>query len=249
MLNEIAPMLLSSGQDVDVGITGYLKYHLFGQELYLTTTHVGLVLIIIALTVFALIANYTIRHADPYKTPGKFLNVLELMVEQVDNLTRTNMGDEHGYKFSNYIGILFIFILVCNISGLLGLRAPTADYGVTLGLALITFVLIHYNGFKYQKMRHITNLFHPVLLTPINIIGEIATPISMSLRLFGNVMSGTVMLGLIYGLLPKLLLLFGSPVLSALHAYFDAFSGAIQTYVFCMLTMVFIAQNFDTEEE
>lgn len=56
------------------------------------------------------------------------------------------------------------------------------------------------------------------------------------------------MLGLIYGLLPKLLLLFGSPVLSLLHAYFDGFSGAIQTYVFCMLTMVFIAQNFDTEE-
>lgn len=249
MLNEVAPMLLSSGQDVDVGITGYLSYKLFGQELYLTTTHVGLVIILLMFVVFALIANYTIRHADPYKTPGGFLNVLELLVEQVDNLTNSNMGEKHGYKFSNYIGTLFAFILVCNISGLLGLRAPTADYGTTLGLALITFVMIHYNGFKYQKLHHVTDLFHPLPLAPINIIGEFATPLSMSLRLFGNILSGTVMLGLIYGLLPKLLLLFGSPVLSVLHAYFDGFSGAIQTYVFCMLTMVFISQNFDTDEE
>lgn len=247
MLNGAMPMLLS--QDVDVGITGYASIRLFGQELYWTTTHVGLVIILLAFVVFALIANYAIRHADPYKPPTKFLNVLELMVEKVDELTCTNMGNEHGYKFANYIGTLFAFILVCNISGLLGLRAPTADYGTTLGLALITFVMIHYNGFKYQKMKHITNLFQPVVLAPINIIGEIATPLSMSLRLFGNIMSGTVMLGLIYGLLPKLLLLVASPVLSMLHAYFDGFSGAIQTYVFCMLTMVFISQNFDSEEE
>ena len=118
----------------------------------------------------------------------------------------------------------------------------------TLSLALITFVLIHYNGFKYEKAGHVTKLFQPVLLTPINIIGEIATPLSMSLRLFGNVLSGTVMMGLIYGLLPKLLQLFIWPVFGALHAYFDVFSGAIQTYVFCMLTMTFIAQTFGEEE-
>lgn len=247
MLSELAPMLLS--QDVDVGITGYVSYRLFGQELYLTTTHVGLAIVLLAFVIFALVANQVIRHANPYKKPGAFLNVIELMVEKVDGLTKANMGEEHGYKFSNYIGTLFAFILVCNLSGLLGLRAPTADYGTTLGLALITFVLIHYNGFKYQKIKHITNLFKPVVLTPINIIGEIATPLSMSLRLFGNIMSGTVLLGLVYGLLPKLLLVVASPVLAALHGYFDGFSGAIQTYVFCMLTMVFIAQNFEADEE
>lgn len=249
MLNQVAPMLLSSGQDVDVGITGYVSYELFGQTLYLTTTHVGLVIILLAFVVFALVANRALKKADPYKSPSGLVNVLEMLVEMLDNLTKENMGAKHGWKFSNYIGTLFAFILVCNISGLLGLRAPTADYGTTLGLALITFVLIHYNGFKYQKMRHITDLFHPVLLSPINIIGEIATPLSMSLRLFGNILSGTVMLGLIYGLLPKLLLLFMSPIMGVLHAYFDGFSGAIQTYVFCMLTMVFISQNFDTDEE
>jgi len=249
VLNQVAPMLLSSGQDVDVGITGFVSYELFGQTLYLTTTHVGLVIILLAFVVFALVANRALKKADPYKSPSGLVNVLEMLVEMLDNLTKENMGEKHGWKFSNYIGTLFAFILVCNISGLLGLRAPTADYGTTLGLALITFVLIHYNGFKYQKMRHITDLFHPIVLSPINIIGEFATPLSMSLRLFGNILSGTVMLGLIYGLLPKLLLFFISPIMGVLHAYFDGFSGAIQTYVFCMLTMVFISQNFDTDEE
>ena len=237
--------LLSS--DVDIGITGYLHYEVFGQTVWLTTSHVALFWIVVTLVVFTLFANRAIKKADPNQVPGPFLNVVEFIVETFDSLTRSTMGQK-GKSFSNYIGTLFMFILVANISGLFGLRPPTADYGTTLSLALITFVLIHYNGFKYEKAGHVTKLFQPVLLTPINIIGEIATPLSMSLRLFGNVLSGTVMMGLIYGLLPKLLQLFIWPVFGALHAYFDVFSGAIQTYVFCMLTMTFIAQTFGEEE-
>ncbi len=242
-LNLIRP----ESEEVTFGVDGFLKYELFGHELYLTTTHISLVIIMLILVIFAVIANRVIKNADPDKPPGMFLNVVEYLVEAVDNLTKSNMG-ERGYKFSNYIGTLAIFVLISNISGLVGLRPPTADYGATLALALITFVLIHYNGFKYQKAKHITDLFHPVLLTPINIIGEIATPLSMSLRLFGNILSGTVMMGLIYGLLPMLLQFFIFPVFGVLHAYFDVFSGAIQTYVFCMLTMVFIKQAFGDED-
>lgn len=233
--------------DVDIGITGYFHFDVGGQTLWITTTHVSLLIVVIALTVFALIANRAIKKANPEAVPGPFLNVIELLVEAVDNLTKSNMG-KRGYRFSNYIGTLFIVVIVCNISGLFGLRPPTADYGVTLPLALITFVMIHYNGFKYEKAGHVTKLFQPVLLTPINIIGEVATPLSMSLRLFGNVLSGTVMMGLLYGLLPKLLQAFIWPVFGVLHVYFDVFSGAIQAYVFCMLTMVFIAQNFPEDE-
>ncbi|MBO5197224.1 MAG: F0F1 ATP synthase subunit A [Lachnospiraceae bacterium] len=231
-------------QSVNIGVDGYLKYEVFGQEVWITTTHIAMWLITLAILIFAVIANRVIKKADPYKAPKGFLNVIELMVETVDNLTRTNMGEKHGYKFSNYIGTIFIFILLANLGGLFGLRAPTADYGVTLALGLMTFCIIHYNGFKYQKMSHITNLFKPAILTPINIIGEIATPLSMSLRLFGNILSGTVLLGLVYGLLPKVLLIV---IPSFLHAYLDVFSGAIQTYVFCMLTMVFISNTFDEE--
>lgn len=231
-------------QDVKIGVDGFLQYEVFGQKVWITTTHIGMALITLAILIFAIVANRAIRKADPYRAPKGFLNVVELLVETVDNLTRTNMGEKHGFKFANYIGTLFIFILLSNFGGLFGLRSPTADYGVTLALGLMTFCIIHYNGFKYQKVKHVTNLFKPIFLAPINIIGEIATPLSMSLRLFGNVLSGTVLLGLVYGLLPKVLLII---IPSALHAYLDVFSGAIQTYVFCMLTMVFISQTFDEE--
>nr|WP_167957732.1 F0F1 ATP synthase subunit A [Anaerosporobacter faecicola] len=236
--------MLRASQDVDFGITGYQEYTLFGQKLYFTTTHISIIIVMLALIIFAVIANRKIKKADPNKVPGTFLNIVEYMVQAIDDLTLTNMGTKHGAKFSNYIGTIFIFILLSNISGLFGLRPPTADYGTTLALALITFVMIHYNGFKYQKASHVTNLFKPLLLTPINIIGEIATPISMSLRLFGNILSGTVMMGLIYGLLPKIITLVWP---GFLHAYFDVFSGAIQTYVFCMLTMVFISNTFEED--
>ncbi len=241
-------ILAAAGDDITFGVDGLFKYELFGQELWITNTHVSLLLVVLTLTILAIFANRAIRKADPNEVPGTFLNIVEYLVEMVDNLTKANMGATHGWKFANYIGTLFAFLLVANLSGLFGLRPPTADYGVTLGLALITFVLIHYNGFKYEKAGHVTKLFQPVLLTPINIIGEIATPMSMSLRLFGNILSGTVMMGLLYGLLPKLLQFFIWPIFGGLHAYFDVFSGAIQSYVFCMLTMVFIAQNFGEED-
>ena len=148
-------------------------------------------------------------------------------------------------KFYNYIGTVFIFILFSNISGLLGLRPPTADYGVTLPLALITFTLIHVNKWKYQKPMTIWEDYCSPLpkwlpiWAPINLISNLAVPVSLSLRLFANVLSGTAMMALVYGLLKWVAI--GWP--AALHVYFDLFSGAIQTYVFCMLTMTYISNE------
>lgn len=231
---------------VDLGTNGYLKYQLFGQDLYITTTHISLFLVCLTLMVFAVFASRAVKKADPYEAPGTFVNILELLVQALDNLVISNMGKKHGPKFANYIGTLAVFILLSNLSGLFGLRAPTADYGVTLPLALITFVLIQYNGFKYQKLGKVKGWFEPIFLFfPINIIGEFATPVSLSLRLFGNILSGSVMLGLVYGLLPKVLTLVWP---AFLHAYLDVFSGAIQTFVFCMLTMVFVADAIGEEE-
>mgnify|MGYP000755364148 FL=1 len=102
---------------------------------------------------------------------------------------------------------------------------------------LITFILVQFNGIKKNKGGHFAALFQPIwFLFPINLIGEFAVPLSLSLRLFGNVMSGTVLMGLIYDLLKPFTI--GYPAL--LHAYFDLFSGCIQAYVFCMLTMVYV---------
>ena len=120
-------------------------------------------------------------------------------------------------------------------------RASTADSRLRCHIS----VGDHYlgddsiNGFKYQKFGKIKGLFEPIFLFfPMNLISEFSTPVSMSLRLFGNILSGTVMTGLIYGLLPKVLTLIWP---AALHIYLDVFSGAIQTYVFCMLTMCFVS--------
>ena len=83
------------------------------------------------------------------------------------------------------------------------------------------------------------------LYIPINVISEFATPLSLSLRLFANILSGTMMMALSYGLLPKFLLWFWP---AALHAYLDVFAGALQAYVFAMLTMVFIANAADLDD-
>lgn len=228
-------LALTQEKEADFYIKYLCEYQIGGQKLYLTTTHVSLCVITILLLVLFVCANRRMKRAE--EIPGTFQNILELIVEMLGNMVDGIMG-ENSKRFVNYISAIFIFILVCNISSLIGLRPPTADYGVTLPLGLMTFALIHYNGVKKNKMKHLTNLFQPIpLLFPINLIGELATPLSLSLRLFGNVLSGTVMMGLWYGLLPLLVKL-GIP--AALHVYFDVFSGAIQTYVFCMLTMVYI---------
>jgi F-type H+-transporting ATPase subunit a len=146
-------------------------------------------------------------------------------------------------RFINYIGTIFIFILFCNLSGLLGLRAPTADYGVTFLLGVFTFCIVNYQGIKNRGIHHFTCLFEPTpILFPINLIGEIANPISISLRLFANLLSGVIIMGLWYGMMP-IFANIGIP--AALHAYCDLFSGCIQTYVFCMLTMVYINDKLE----
>ena len=226
-----------ANKEPDFMIQGVWKFELFGQELYLTTTHISILLISVILIVLAFIVRLKLKDTDG--KPGALQNVAELIVEMLDGMVEGSMG-EKGKGFRNYLGILFIFMLLSNISGLLGLRPPTADYGVTLALGLITFFLVQINNVRYNKTGAFTDLFKPVpFLFPINLVGEIAVPISLSLRLFGNILAGTVIMGLIYGLLAKVAFFWPG----VLHVYFDLFSGAIQTYVFCMLTMVFVGNK------
>lgn len=232
--------------DVVDYIVGYKQVSIGGFSFYITTSHVCLAIIMVVLIAFIIVANRAIKKADPTKAPSGFVNVLELLVETVDNLTLSNMGKTLAPKFANYIGALFALILTCNLSGLLGLRPPTADYGVTLPLALITFFMIQYQGFKWQGMGKLKGLLDPFFLfLPVNIISEFATPVSMSLRLFANILSGTLMMSLIYGLLPWFARLVWP---AALHGYLDVFAGALQAYVFAMLTMAFVSNAADLDD-
>ena len=171
--------------------------------------------------------------------------VLAGIIESLIKFVNSTMGKEAGKHYINYIGTLFIFVLFSNISGLFMLRPPTADYGTTLCIALVSFVMIQYASIRYQKWGAFKSLFDPIFLFfPINVISEFATPVSLSLRLFGNILAGTVMMALYYGMLP-IFVKIGIP--SALHVYFDLFSGVIQAYVFCMLTMTFVANKRNVE--
>jgi len=235
-------ILLSAEAEIDFMIHGVFSYNFFGNKVWITTTHMCMLIILLVLFIFGFFARRAMLKAT--EVPTGFQNVVELIVEMLDKMVDNTMG-KNGKNFRNYIGTIFIFILISNISGLFGLRPPTADYGVTLPLGLMTFTLIHVNKFRYQKVSGvIKGLCDPwPFWAPINMIGDIAVPISLSLRLFANVLSGTVMMALVYGLLSKVALFWPA----VLHVYFDMFSGAIQTYVFCMLTMTYISDAMATE--
>lgn len=226
---------VAASSDMGFMIKGLVPYKLFGQELWITTTHVSILIVDIVLLILFLATKRKMK--NPSEVPKGFQNIVELIVEMLDNMVKGSLG-ANAHKFANYIGSIFIFILISNISGVFGLRPPTADYGVTFPLGVLSFCIIQFNNVKHNKLGAAKSLLKPIpLFLPVNLIGEIAVPISLSLRLFGNVLSGTVMMALVYGLLP-IFLRFGFP--AVLHVYFDLFAGAIQTYVFCMLTMTYV---------
>ena len=230
-------MLMDS--EVDFFIRSYYEFKLFGQTLSINTTMVCTVIVCLVILLLAIFARHEIM--KDYDEPNTVQNIAEMLVEWLDSVVVSNMG-HHAKKYLNYIEVMMIFVFVSNISGLFGLRPPTADFGTTLALAIITFVLIEYAWIRSKGIRFALDLLDPFpLFLPVNIISEFATPVSMSLRLFANVLAGTIMLGLWYGLMPWFAKI-GVPAF--LHVYFDLFSGAIQAYVFGMLTMVFISDKY-----
>lgn len=210
-----------------------------GNEILIHDTIVNLWLVIIGLSIFAFVVNKKIKEADINKEPTGFLNVLEILVEAIRNLVETTMG-KNNMAFAPYIFTLMLFLGVANLLGLIGLTPPTSDYSVTFSLALITFFITQIMAFKTSGGLggYLKGFTEPMaFLTPINIIGEFGNLISLSFRLFGNVMSGGIIMALLYNALGY----FAPIVTPVLHGYFDIFSGLLQTFIFGMLTMIFIS--------
>jgi F-type H+-transporting ATPase subunit a len=205
-------------------------------------------IIMAVLTIFALIAT---RRFD--KVPKGLQNVIELLVDMVYKLTAQTMGEDKK-AFAPYIGTLMMYLICANLAGLFGFRPPTADVNTTMALALLTFFMIHFFGMKRKGVGTYLKGFlqpFPVML-PLNIIGELATPISLSFRLFGNIVGGLIIMNLLYGALGGLSTNLGItiPVLqtgipAVLHLYFDVFAGVLQSFIFAMLTMVFVSGAMD----
>lgn len=152
------------------------------------------------------------------------------------------------------MGTLMIFLVCANLWGLVGFRAPTADLNTTFALSILTFFMIHGNSIRRKGVGGWLKgtFFEPVaVMAPLNLISEVATPVSLAFRLFGNIVGGMIIMALVYnalgtilgGVLPIPIFELGIP--AVLHAYFDVFAGVLQAFIFTMLTMVFVSMAMD----
>lgn len=203
----------------------------------ITESILSLWMVMAALIVFAMIVRLKLKNFKDQ--PSGFQNVVEMLVEGLDSFVASTMGDRNR-KFTAYFGSLFLLILFSNLAGLFGLRPPTANYSVPLGLALITFFMTQYFGLRTKGLKEYGKGFlEPAApFVVLNVVGEIANPFSLSFRLFGNIVGGTILMGLYYAMLPWFLHI-GIP--SFLHAYLDVFAGVLQAFVFTMLSMIFVS--------
>ena len=187
--------------------------------------------------------------------------IAEFIVKKVNSMVGENMG-EHFLKvgYAPLIASIMGLSALCSLSSMIGMYAPTSDLSTLLGWSLMVFVLITYNKFRAGgPLGYLKGYFQPIpVLFPFNVISEVATPLSMAFRHFGNIASGTVITGLIYAALASLsstvfsllpgalgdvmgqipLLQVGIPAVFSI--YFDIFSSLLQAFIFCMLTMMYI---------
>lgn len=188
--------------------------------------------------------------------------IAEWIVDQVDGLVRSNMG-EYFMGFAPFVAAILGLSAFSSLQTLVGLFPATSDINVVGGWALLVFILITYYKFKCGPVIYAKSFCEPVpFLAPLNIVSEIATPISMAFRHYGNVLSGSIIsvlvaaaLGdlsqMIFGHIPGVIgtipfLRIGIPAI--LSIYFDLFSGALQAFIFAMLTMLYVAGGFPEEE-
>ncbi len=184
----------------------------------------------------------------------------ELIVEKANNFVVGNMGEKFRYMIP-FVSALFATSVVSNLISLVGLRSPTADLSTEAAWAVVVFIMITAQKIKTNGFGgYLKGFTTPIpIMTPFNVLSELATPISMACRHFGNILSGVVINGLIYaalavassalfGLLPGIVgdVLSQIPFLDVgipaiMSVYFDWFSGIMQAFIFCMLTVMYIA--------
>ena len=230
---------------MELNINNHAILKIGSIEVWITDTQIFTWVIMGVLITLAVIVRIKLKNFK--SVPKGFQNVIEMLVEVFDNYLRTTAGDKLMF-LGNWFFTAFGFILISNLSGLIPtFRSPTADWSMTVMLALGTFFMIQVLAFRYRKGQYLKTFFEPVFIfLPMNIISEIARPISLSFRLFGNMLSGLVMMSLVYTMFPPLLK-FVIP--AALHVYFDLFAGVLQTYIFCTLSMSFIGSASELPEE
>lgn len=244
-----------------ISISGALIYFTIPmpiQDLPITESQVNSAIVII--TIFFLCLYFT--HGLTVKAELKRQHIAEFIVKQTKSLVKTNMSDYFS-GFAPFIGAIMGLSAFSSLLSLIGLYAPTSDINIVGGWAILVFILITYYKMKCGPLHYAKSFGDPVpLLAPLNIISEVATPVSMAFRHYGNVLSGAVisvlvatglqgLSHLLLGWLPGLLgdipfLQIGIP--AVLSIYFDVFSGCLQAFIFAMLTMLYVASGFPEED-
>ena len=255
---------------MDIQVTGPKVYWFFNLDLpdtsiftmknFITQTTITLFVVTIAL----IIAAYAVTRKIT-KRPGRIQVLIEKVVTMLYNMVESTMG-KHNLKFAPYIGTLFVSSIFGSVLGMTQIfRSSTADLSGTMAWALVTTGMVWYNNIKNFGLKTwLKGFTEPIfIMTPMNIISEIASPLSLAFRHFGNVAGGSVLTGLIYSALALLtnvvlgwipgaigqIPFFQAGIPAFLSLYFDLFSGFVQALVFSLLTMVYVAAACPPIEE
>lgn len=173
--------------------------------------------------------------------PSKPQIVVEGLVGFIHNFLIDILG-EHGKRYIPYLGTVLIYLAVANVIGLFGITPPTKNLNVTAALAIMSIVLIEYSGIHAKGRKGWLKSFaEPMpIMTPINILEIFIRPLSLCMRLFGNILGGFIVMELIKLFIPAII-----PI--PFSFYFDIFDGLIQAYVFVFLTSLFMQEKLETE--
>jgi F-type H+-transporting ATPase subunit a len=219
-------------------------------EIYTSIIVIGL------MTIFSLVIYFKSKTVDPLKKPKGIMLIAEWLVTTIQNLLARNMGSYFRYLEPYFLAVM-LYIFIGFVFGLTGLPSPISYYLNTFTIVLTTFVLIHFHALKTNGLKYFKRFIEPfVVFLPINVVTVWTPLVSMSFRIFGNILAGIILMTLLYGFLgyissiifsflpAGLNTIFLAPFIAPwLHLYFDLFSAFIQTIVFISLSMLLIAQE------
>ena len=260
LLGGIILKILTEPPSEGISITGARIYFTIDfplQDIYITEAQVNSILVIISLFFFCLYMT----HGLTVECKTKRQHLAEWAIETVDHMVLDNMGPYFA-GYSAFIIAILVLSAFSSLISLLGLYPPTSDINIVAGWAILIFMLITHYKLKGGFFNYLKGFTEPIfIMAPLNVLGEVATPVSMAFRHYGNVLSGSVIsiltataltaasklvLGWIPGFFGDLALLrVGVP--AVLSIYFDVFSGCMQAYIFAMLTMLNVSGAFPWE--
>ena len=231
----------------------FLKFDIPGEV-------ISSLLVMLIVILLAIYIGIRAHFQDPLKKPKGLLHIAEIGVSYFDNFVKDITGTALP-NFGGFIMGVACYLFLAFIFGLTGLPSPVTYMAVPLSLGLLTFLLIHIISAKFTKIRYFKRYVDPMpVFLPVNLLSMWAPLLSLTLRLFGNAIAGWALLTIVeVGLRDASAAIFSAvpagwneiflaPIpLALLHAYFDLFSGLIQTIVFISLTAIFIGQEIPEE--